>query len=252
MTNMAIPLHDLGQRISQQQAELEKLRKEYEARQTKMGELARRKEQLLAQLRHVEEELRVVDAGGTPTKRPAPAAIVASKKPTPAATPAAKPAKKPATKPTKKVPLVRLLVEIVNTAGRAMKLKDLTQELEKRKYATTSTHLARMVKNRITALVKKKLLRRAENKKGVLPAKRPATAPGDLTLVDAVTQVLAKSAHPLSAKELADKVLESGYHTKSKDFRRTVMAAAWEMPNVEHLKGKGSKGYRLKKGKAAK
>jgi hypothetical protein len=247
-----------------------------------MGELTHRKEQLQAQLRQVEEELRGVDAGGTPTKKPAQAAIVASKKPTPAPSPAPKLAKKPATKPAKRASLARLLLEIVSTAGRAMTVKELTQEVVKLKYPTTSTNLQRMIKNRVSALVKKKLLRRADNNRGVLPAQRTAklqgsatnasssvptdgakqaaikkpatsTAPAGtknrLTLPAAVAQVLATRVRPLLARELADKVLASGYQTKSKDFTKNVFTAVGGMATVEHVKGKG---YRLKKGKAVK
>jgi len=266
MTNMAIPLRDLGQRISEQQTELEKLRREYEARRTQAGDLTRRKEQLQAQLRQVEEQLQRIDAGTTP----------------PQPTPAATPAPKPATKPPKKVSLARVLVEIVSTAGRAMTVKELTQEVVKRKYPTTSANLPQMIKSRVSALVKKKLLRRAQNQPGVLPiqqpampqgpatkvrkgakpdgakaaaAKKPATAaaPGGitkrLTLPAAVMQVLAQSSRPLVARELAEKVLESGYQTKSQDFTKVVWGALGDMATIEHVKGKG---YRLKKAKGAK
>ena len=64
----------------------------------------------------------------------------------------------------------------------------------------------------------------------------------------AITQVLTKSARPLIARELAEKVRESGYQSKSKHFTRVVWAAVWNMDTVEHVKGKG---YRLKKAKPA-
>jgi hypothetical protein len=262
MTSMAIPLRDLGQRISQQQAELEKLRKEYEARQTKMRELTRRKEQLQGQLRQVEEELQGVDAGRTAARKPASAATSAAK---------------PATTPAKRASLAQVLVDIVSAAGGPMTVKELTQEVEKRKYPTTSTNLSALIKNRVSTLVKKKLLRRAKDKGGVLPVQRAAMPQGpakaarndaptagikpaalkkptsatavtgaksDLTLPAVITKVLARSTRPLLARELADKVRESGYQTKSKDFIKNVWAAVGSMATVEHVKGKG---YRLKK-----
>jgi hypothetical protein len=140
------------------------------------------------------------------------------------------------------------------------------------KYPTTSANLGKLIENRVSVLVKKKLLRRAENQPGVLPAtnarngaqatgpkqavvKKPATptAPGGaknrLILPAALTQVLAKSAHPLSGQELAGKVRDMGYQTTSKDFTKNVWVAVGSMPTVEHVKGKG---YRLKKGKGVK
>ena len=47
---------------------------------------------------------------------------------------------------------------------------------------------------------------------------------------------------------LAEKVLASGYQTKSKDFTKVVSVGVWKMDNVENVPGKG---YRLKKGKTA-
>jgi len=200
MTTTVIPLRDLGQRISEQQAELEKLRKEYVARQTQMSDLTRRKEQLQAQLRQVEEQLQRIDAGTTPPQ------------PTLAATSTTKPATKPGASP-------------VQTAA-----KPQGSATKARKSAKPGGPKAAAVE------------------KPVMP-----TAPGGtknrLTLPAALTQVLAKSARPLSARELADKVREIGYQTKSQDFTKVVWGALGDMANVEHVKGQG---YRLKKAKGVK
>jgi len=265
MTNMAIPLRDLGQRISQQQAELEKLRREYDARQARLHELTQRKEQLQAQLRQVEDNLQGIEVGRTPVKKPATTA-------------AAKPKAKPATG----VSLAQLLVDIVSEAAGPLTVQELRQEVEKRQYATNSVNLAGLIATRVSALIKKKRLRRSKNQPGVLPVQRPAlphspaTKAGngvptagpkqaavkkpatptagvgpksDVTLPDAVAQVLAASARPLLARELADKVLKSGYQTKSKNFTKVVGTGIGKMANVEHVKGKG---YRLKKAKGSK
>jgi len=48
---------------------------------------------------------------------------------------------------------------------------------------------------------------------------------------------------------LADKVRDSGYQTKSKEFTKVVGTALGKMATVEHVKGKG---YRLKKAKGGK
>jgi hypothetical protein len=194
----------------------------------------------------------------------------------------ASPAAKPATIPAKTISLSQLLVEIVSQARGPLTVKELTHEVQKRKYPTASTNLAGLIANRLSTLVKDKLLRRAKDKAGVLPVQRPAppegaatkapsgtqtagpkqatikkptTAPSpvgaksELTLAAAVTQVLAKSARPLLARELADKVLESGYQTKSKDFTKVVWGAVGNMDTVENVPGKG---YRLKKAKGVK
>ena len=139
---------------------------EYEARQTKMRELTQRKEQLQAQLIQVEEEIQGVDAGQTPTLKRAPVATSATK---------------PATIPTKKVSLAKVLVEIVSQAGGPITVKELTHELEKRKYATTSTNVSALVAKRVSALVKKKLLRRAKDQAGVLPVQQSEKPQGPAT-----------------------------------------------------------------------
>src|SRR5713226_6252092 len=50
------PLNDLAHRISNQEAELQKLRREFEERQGKLASLTQRKEALQAQLRQIEAE----------------------------------------------------------------------------------------------------------------------------------------------------------------------------------------------------
>jgi hypothetical protein len=262
MTNTAIPLRDLAQRISRQQAELEKLRQEYKARQTQMHELTRRKEQLQAQLQQVDAELRDLDEGRVPVPKTAPAATAATK---------------PLAKPTAAVSLAQLVVRIVSKNGGPLTLRELTREVERQKYPTTSNNLFGLVKKRVSELVKKGLLRRAKNHLGVLPSRgldspaakpknfmavtkpksahveksTPATLPvvakDGLSLHSIVTKVLAKSPHPLSARELADRVLRTGYKTQSKDFTNVIWSGIGKMANIENVPGKG---YQLKKTKA--
>jgi hypothetical protein len=64
-----------------------------------------------------------------------------------------------------------------------------------------------------------------------------------LSLKDAMIQVLAKTSRPLSAQELADRVVANGYETKSKDLKNVIWVAAGKLENVENIKGEG---YRLK------
>jgi predicted nucleic acid-binding Zn-ribbon protein len=64
MTRSTILLQDLAQRISQQQADLTKLRQEYETRQAQLQKLTRRKEELQAQLQQVEGQIQGVGQAG--------------------------------------------------------------------------------------------------------------------------------------------------------------------------------------------
>ncbi len=271
MTSRAIPLQDLAQRISQQQVELEKLRREYEARQTHLRDLTQRKEKLQTQLQQVEAEIRGVGQGSA--HPPA-----AAKTPVKAAKPAGAGSVK---KPTGTVSLPKLLLRIVAKAGGPITVKEIAQEVVRHKYPSTSKNLSKMVEKRVSEMVKKGLLRRAPNQQGVLPAQtaKTATAPAakvestpaatvpkpatvakapspspatatenELPLPVVVTQVLAKTSEPISARVLADKVLATGYKSKSKDFINVIWAGVGKMDNVENVPGKG---YRLKKGPAA-
>ena len=63
-----------------------------------------------------------------------------------------------------------------------------------------------------------------------------------------MTKILAESPEPLPAGKLAEKVLASGYQTKSKNFTNVIWSGVGKMDNVENVPGKG---YRLKKVKTA-
>jgi hypothetical protein len=246
MANTAIPLQDLAKRISQQQAALEKLRQEYQARQTHLRELTRRKEHLQAQLHQVEAEIHGLDKGVPP---------------------AAKPAAKPGKKPAGGVSLAQFVIEVVTAAGRPVTAEELAAEVVRRKFPTSGPNLAGLVGTQVYHLVKKGVLQRAKDQAGVLPAEPPPTrrapaakpkaaaaqppavAESGLSLAALVTKILARSARPLSARALAEKVLASGYQTKSKDFTNLIWTGVGKMANVENVPGQG---YRLKMGKGTK
>ncbi len=262
MSQSVIPLDDLAQRINQREAELRQLRREYEARQGQLGKLNQRRQQLQTQLRQVEAEIAALGQG-----KPSPTKPGTATKPAPAKT-------APATPPNGMVAplsLPKLLVQIVKEAKRSMTIKELASEVVRRKYPSTSKSLSKTVETRVSELVKKGLLRRAPNQAGVLPGQKPppskaqktvaagvskpataASAPpvasaganGGLTLAAAVTKVLAASAKPLTARELAERVLALGYRSTSKDFINVIWAGMAKMANVQHVKGQG---YRLKK-----
>ena len=63
MTTTAVPLDEFARRIAQQQAELEALRQEYQARQAQLADLNSRKHELQEQLVQVENEIRTVTQG---------------------------------------------------------------------------------------------------------------------------------------------------------------------------------------------
>jgi hypothetical protein len=263
MPTTAVPLQDLGRRIAQQEAELDKLRREYQARQEHVAALRRRKQELQAQLKEIDAEIRAAGLGQTPPT-PSPA-------PTNRATPAASP---PGAPPAGRVSLPQVLVGIVREAGGPITVKELAQELVRRKYPTTSRNIVRMVNNRVSDLVQKGFLRRAGDRPGVVlgqpraTVKRPtAKAPGGShrdgqqramaaslgkpggeqpSLRAVLTQVLDQSPRPLPARELAAQVKASGYRTKSKDFVSVIWVAVSRMDNVENVPGQG---YRLKRSK---
>jgi hypothetical protein len=263
MPTTAVPLQDLARRIAQQETELDKLRREYQVRQEHVAELKRRKQELQAQLKEINEAIRIVGLGETP---PTPSPTTTSWT-TPSASPAGAP-------PAGRVSLPQVLVGIVREAGGPITVKELAQELVRKKYPTTSRNIARMVNNRVSDLVQKGFLRRAGDRPGVVlgqpraPVKRPtAKAPsghhrdgqqrataaslgkpgGEQPSLRAVlTQVLAQSPRPLPVRELAAQVKAAGYRTKSKDFVNVIWVAIGKLDNVENVPGQG---YRLKRGK---
>jgi hypothetical protein len=254
---IAAPLDNLAQQIARQQAELEALRREYETRQAHLTDLTRRREELTAQLQQVEADIQATSQGGVPRSA--------------SARPQAPPAQ-----PTQTLPA--LLVELVQQATGPMTVKQLADEVQRRRFPTTSGNVPKLVGIKVGLLINKGLLRRAPNKAGVLPARPGAgakTAPGKATrgarksgkngAVDAqpkpaakaggrrgqpplrvlLANLLAKTRRPLAARELADQVLAGGYRTKSKNFVDVLWVALGHMDNVENVPGQG---YRLKTG----
>jgi hypothetical protein len=260
MATTTIPLHDLAQRIQQQEAELAKLRKEHESRQVQLAQLTRRRGELQAQLEKIEAEIQTVGPGGAPERV------------SPAATPKAKPA---LGRRAGGISFPQFLADIVGEVKRPITTRELTEEVVRRKFPTTSTNIQAMVETRVYDLIRKGVLRRSGSQKGVIPGKafvagKPAAAKAPSmpakkavaakpaasskakadgkkqTLHDALTRVLAKSSRPLNTQELADQALADGYQTKSKDLKNVIWVGISKMKNIERIPGKG---YRLKKGK---
>jgi hypothetical protein len=92
-----------------------------------------------------------------------------------------------------------------------------------------------------------------EKKKTLKSAKpAPTTTPAEpakwRSLHEVLTHVLEKSSRPLSAQELAERVTQSGYESKSKDLKNVIWVSVGKLANVERVPGKG---YQLKKGKVS-
>jgi hypothetical protein len=79
-------------------------------------------------------------------------------------------------------------------------------------------------------------------KNGSVAKKTPPSRDGQeqqLPLRTLLTNLLAKSRRPLTAWELADQVLASGYQTKSKNFMEVMWVALSQMKNIKKVPDKG-------------
>lgn len=81
------------------------------------------------------------------------------------------------------------------------------------------------------------------------PRRRVKRARSAATVSQLVTQVLQEAEGPLRVKEIAGKVLESGYKTTSKNFKNVVAQFLYKSPLVRRA-GRGK--YTVKKAVAAK
>lgn len=257
MSTAAASLANLAEQLAKKQSELQDIRRAFDSH---LADLQRRKQDLEATLRQVEAEI----LGTIPPASPLSPPVAASK---PAATPRSTPAAD--SKPT----LNQMVLQVLQGAGRSLTVKEVTDELVKLNYSSSSGNLAKMVRNRIDDMVKKQQLRRRETKAGIVlsppraavsaaPAKSPAVskpttngsaartpskAPGVAqprpnSLRALLHNLLTKASRPLKAQELAVKVLATGYQTKSKTFVDVVWTALSQMDGVENVSGQG---YRL-------
>jgi hypothetical protein len=263
MPDPVLPLTDLTRQIAEHTTRLEQLRQQYEARQTQLAELARRQQELQAQLQQVDADIQAVTEGRAPgaSATPAPASPSA-----------------PATgHPT----LAALILEVVQGTSQPVTVKQLTQEVRRRGFPTRSGDIGRLIAKRVAELVDKGLLRRNPGQTGVVPvqpapaggakaapakprSRRPARAGvpkkstpvpqpasqaasgrqgGQPSLRVVLTRLLQKSRRPLTGTELAEQARAAGYQSQSKDFPAVVWAILVKMDNVENVPGKG---YRLK------
>jgi hypothetical protein len=252
MSDTTVALDDLTQQIAQHESDLNRLRQEFEVRQTRLTDLARHREELQAQLRQVEADIQAVTQGQTPR---------------PAATTGTSSDAKPATTISPK--LADALVEVAREAKRPWTAKELAEQLVLRKFPTTSSNITNLVQARLTDLVKRGVFRRAEGQPGVVlaktgdekksptpkahsngkaePAKKtaqPGPRKGQPSLRSLLTELLQKARKPVPARDLAEQVLATGYQTKSTNFTDVVWTALGQM-KAENVKGQG---WRLRKG----
>ena len=269
MASATVPLQDLAERIQQQEADLAQLRQELESRRSQLSELTSRKVELQAELAKVEKDIEAVGQASVlePTVSTAGAAKAGSSKVT--------------VKPSGGVSLPAYLVQLVRQAKGPITAKTLAEEVVRNKFPTTSKNVEHMVQSRVYDLVKNGLLRRADNSSGFILATAPLSAksvepkvaaastkngkqkaasvkPAPVatsvepvtwrSLHEVLTHVLTTSSRPLSAQELAEGVIRSGYKSKSKDLKNVIWGCIGQMANVERIPGEG---YQLKKGKVA-
>jgi hypothetical protein len=279
-------LEDLARRISQHESELQALRRELETQRQQFTNLTERREDLLSQLREVDQEIAVLAKGGKPRQQPARQHPATSKANAPKVPPrqvvisgkVSPKVGKPQPKP--KQSLSSLLLAILGEAQGPMTVRELAAEAKRRGYRTKSKDFIRNVESRAYDLQKRGLLRHPTDQPGFIlsqpaHAKRatpaqvrqpngastrngsvasksarpsPAKQAGNqLPLYQVLTNLLSKSRQPVAAKELASQVLASGYRTKSKDFIEVVWVGLGKMNNVENVPGAG---WRLKQRKA--
>jgi hypothetical protein len=270
-----LSLDAIEQRIAQRDAELQRLRRDFETRRSRLQALTQRKEELQAKLQQIEAEMAAVVAGA---KRPQAASPKAApKKPLPPST----------TSKTNQASLASLIVGVMRSAGRPLTAKHLTKEVKRRGFKSSSADFTKVVGTRLWDLKKQGLVRQAPDKPGYIlapPANGPAPKAGPAQsqvqkptakapakkakgkteaapaakqaagakapqkpLREVLTQILKKMGTPVTGSELAAEALKAGYHTTSKRFVDNIWTMLSQMDNVENVKGHG---YRLKRGKS--
>jgi hypothetical protein len=270
----ATALEDLQHQIAQHEHELERLHQELQARQNRLSELTRQKDTLENELRQVEEEIAALGAApqaareppepatpvtastpGQPRLRDLVVAMLSENKEPMTPRQLCEGAQRRGYKPTTKDPLasVKARLQEMRTEGIIQRASGQpgyilvastngTSKKSKPQPSTSNgTHQAGSKPAR-TKTVGKKSAKAAPSAKA---AKTPESAQQGKqpTLRDVLTLILGKSRRLLSASELAQQVLATGYKSESKDFTNVIWVGLGKMDNVERVPGKG---YRLK------
>jgi hypothetical protein len=281
-----LSLDAIQQRIAQRDSELQTLRRELDARHSRLQSLKQRKQELQDKLQKIEAEMAAIAAG---SQRHATATLKPAKM---------RPASKPASASrNSQLTLAELILTILRDIGRPLTVLQLTEKVKQRHFRSKSKALHKLVGKNVYALAAKGGLLRAADQSGFLvsptghgraatksspkpsikgavpqtktrPAKAavPALAtvkpkpavkeaakrasgakPPQKPLRQVLTEILKKMGTPMTGSDLAQEALEAGYQTSSKNFAQAVWTALGIMDNVENVKGQG---YRLKRGKA--
>jgi hypothetical protein len=279
----ATPLDDLARRITNREAELQKLRREFEERRRHLASLTQRKEALQAQLQRIDTEITALVTGvqrKTAIQRPKPSKSTQSEPAKNAKSKSAKlpvPSRNSATEPGLTLP--HLIVRIIQEARGALSISQIAEEALRRGFTTSSGNFRKVVAIRVHELGRKGILRPADGQAGYVlgkssriqeaPARKPALPKGNSkngfpaagknskpsqgkrqgeqpSLQSVLTRILERSTRPLVARDLAKRAVAIGYRSKSKDFDHLVQVTLSRMDGVANMPGKG---YRLKKRK---
>jgi hypothetical protein len=158
-------------------------------------------------------------------------------------------------------------VKLIHRAGHPLTVKQLSEEIRRRRFPTTSKNIPQLVQNRVSEMAKKGILAHASGQPGYVvrspngqqqektrtrggqrKVAKPRAGGGvrgtQPPLMEVLTKILAQAKEPMGGGELAEKVLATGYKSTSKRFRDVVWVSLGQMENVEHIRGEG---YRLKK-----
>jgi hypothetical protein len=264
-TPTPVPLQSLAERIAQQQSELEDLRREYDARQAHLAELKRRRDELRGQLRQLQTEIKAVNQGESLPPVPGPAK----------ATRAMRRGRGRRGKRGHPQRLVDLIVEVMRGATGPVTVKQLAEEVVRRKFPTTSKNIPPMVRTRLQELVSDGICRHAQDRPGFVLT-NPNSVPEAMTfraaagikrrkrggrrrkaarqagsngrqkrsLQSILGDLLARSRQPVPARDLAEQAKAEGYETRSENFTNVVWVMLGKMENVENVPGEG---YRLRR-----
>jgi hypothetical protein len=276
------PLNDLARRISNQEVELQKLRREFHERQRKLASLTKRKEALQAQLRQIDAETAALVSGAqrkTTVSRPKPTKAAKAQ---PARVAKSSLPKHPASSRNSTgktgLTLADLIVRIVQEARGALSVSQIAEEALRRGFTSSSGDFRKMAAVRIHDLRRKGVLRPADGQGGFVLGKSsrnqaasarssalPKKSSGNGTpdgwknskpsqgnhkgeqpsLRSVLTTLLERTKGPLLVRDLAKRALATGYRSASKDFENVVQVTVARMDDIVNVPGKG---YRLKKG----
>jgi hypothetical protein len=251
-----LPLSELAKRLSQKESEVDRLRRQYEAR---LGKLKDRKQKLESELRAVVGQIQAA----SPTGSVPPASLSDSEETA---------AKEPVAPVARRIKLKGFLIALIKEAGKPLTVKELAEEVRRRKFPTKSNDIPRLIQTRVYDMAKKGVLAHASGQPGYVVSSlngQPGTSsklarvkrgPGRKAKVakapvraglgsqpplrEVLTTILEQSKEPLGGPELAKKALATGYKSASKSFQGVVYVSLAQMKNVEHIRGQG---YRLKK-----